>query len=211
MRNHHGSDAPGQSAKSAGIAMAIAFGFAMYSSPAAAQTCAQTIDFLNAAKTARTGYEFERTAVQERIVKLEQGAELFRKQLESGDCRSADAKADAKDSRPMCESLLKIVMEAKKGRASLESQLDELKQKSTEATETEQKLVKHATTEGCPPYGTKSTATEAPAKAQEPAKQPVQKPRRPRATAQQQQPEPSAPRSGVVIQFGRGGGVGFGF
>ena len=178
------------------------------------QSCKQTIEFLDAAKVAQISYDQEQKQVQPKIEEINRGEETLRQKLSAQQCRPMGGVAD--DSRqqlPTCDSLLNVILDAQKMRTALEGQIAELKKKITDAAAMEQKLVKQATLNGCPPYG-KAPAEKA--AATKPA---------PKKTAQRSKPQPetrvrqdqnysttSAPRSGPSIMFGRGGmGIGIGF
>jgi hypothetical protein len=196
------------------IGLCAAFGLACISNSAAAQvqSCTQTIESLNATKTAQVGYTHEQKQVLEKIEKLNKGEASFRQKLQTQQCRPTGAEDDAKEQQPSCEFLLKVILDAQKVRSAFEEQIADLQKKTTDAAGIEQNLVQQATLNGCPPYGTaperKATAPES-----KPKKAVQRSQTQPGTRAQRRDnddPSAGGQRGGMSIQFGRGGfGVGF--
>lgn len=186
----------------------LATGLIALSAPAAAQTqyCKETIDAINAAKTARVEHESEQKSVREQIGRIDTGEHSFRQKLQSGDCRPEGATA-ADDKRPSCKVLLDAILTANKMRDSLKRQINTLNRMAADAVNDEQKLVQLAKAGGCPPYGQPQKKATAPAKK---PKKAARKPRRRRTTVRKPQRKPPPPRRGVIIQLGPGG-IGMGY
>jgi hypothetical protein len=194
-------------ARAAAFAGTLALGFAVYLTPAAAQSCKKTVDAINSSKITRQGYENQQKALQERIDKIEKGEQSYRQKIQAAECRPEGAAA-TDDKRMSCKVLLQVILEAGKIRDSLKRQIDGLKQMTTAAAGSEAKLIRVAKSDGCPPYATEKRKAKASA-----SKKTAHKSSKRHVTARHPPPEgPPDEGGGPVIQFGVGGiGIGIGF
>lgn len=214
-------------AKAAAFAGALGLTVAVVTPPAFADSCAKIIGTIDSTKVTRADAETQQKALREQIDKLDKGSQAYQQKLQSGDCRPEGAAGNDKDDkRPSCKALLQMVLSVGKLRESVERQIDALKKMAADSDGDQDKLVKMAKADGCPPYGSKPKSAEvekpAPKAERKAAHHPshrrhvrVQRHHvRRRQLRAKQYPERQRydqhGGGGMVIHFG-GGGIGIGF